>query len=423
MSSMLSIVLYLSALVFPVPTVLLQSDSATLPVADYPVPGSKSFTVIETVRVPDTATLQLLWGLKDHDTLLYGIMGNGTYIRDAGIVYDKRRHNFSRWGVYYYTQGCMGCDGDTAFGYRLHIGSYDTLPAQVETAELAYFAGHLTRLQKESFQTYLAVKYGITLDDIPYISPVGDTLWSEVSDALYYHRIHGIGHDTVSGLNNTLSSSFEDSLIYLMSSAAVSGSYALTGDDDGSLSWNRDNGSLWCLDRRWRLRLHGMNRVNIAVSPILTATADTLYLGIIDETGQIHSLIPADHIDSTGMTCYHLDASGTKDYTFFTNAAVSAQQRTKGRGQSAVSPFEDDEDARMEVYYDSSSHLLYAQTDMEGNRPFVYRLYDSTGKLLDSFHADDAGRVTVSIALPAGVYYVECIGNGQPIVTSKMIVL
>lgn len=82
--------------------------------------------------------------------------------------------------------------------------------------EFVFFPGSVSRLESAAWQTYLALKYGVTLDYAPYVSPMRDTLWSPESDADYYHRIVGIGSDSLHQWSASCSSSKENATLQLV---------------------------------------------------------------------------------------------------------------------------------------------------------------------------------------------------------------
>ena len=72
----------------------------------------------------------------------------------------------------------------------------DTLPAAIEVEEIAYFGRNVPLPVSGAFQTYLALKYGITLDYAPYLSHAGDTLWYLRVAADFYSHVLGIRSDS-----------------------------------------------------------------------------------------------------------------------------------------------------------------------------------------------------------------------------------
>lgn len=67
---------------------------------------------------------------------------------------------------------------------------------------------------KQHFETYLALKYGITLLDGDYMH-LKDTLWSRTDFTNYYHAIAGLGKDSLTGLNQCIATSSSGDVVTL----------------------------------------------------------------------------------------------------------------------------------------------------------------------------------------------------------------
>ncbi len=68
------------------------------------------------------------------------------------------------------------------------------------------FSASHTSLERNKIQSYLAIKYGLTLNSsvANYVSSSGASLWS---DTTYWFDVFGIGKDDASGLNQPKSNS------------------------------------------------------------------------------------------------------------------------------------------------------------------------------------------------------------------------
>ncbi len=118
--------------------------------------------------------------------------------------------------------------------------------------EVIYYPFELTAAQKQRVNTYLAIKYGVTLQH-NYVNTSGGILWNTTTNAAYNNRIVGIGRElTVQGLNQKQSQSqMAGSPGYnflVLSKGAIAttndantgslsdGDYMITGDDNGALT-------------------------------------------------------------------------------------------------------------------------------------------------------------------------------------------
>jgi|GEM_PF-3128339 len=88
-----------------------------------------------------------------------------------------------------------------------------------DLGEVIVYTGDLDGIDAQKIRTYLAVKYGITLDQsgsgTDYIASNGDTIWSVTDNAAtansgaYNHNIFGLGRDDVAELNQLVSHSID----------------------------------------------------------------------------------------------------------------------------------------------------------------------------------------------------------------------
>lgn len=118
--------------------------------------------------------------------------------------------------------------------------------------EVIYYPFELTISQKERVNTYLAIKYGITLQH-NYVNTSGTVLWNTTTNAAYNNRIVGIGRElAVQGLNQKQSQSqMTGSAGYnflVLSKGVVAtsndantgvlsdGDYMIIGDNNGALA-------------------------------------------------------------------------------------------------------------------------------------------------------------------------------------------
>lgn len=96
----------------------------------------------------------------------------------------------------------VGFDGD-AYGFN---GG--------NIAEVIMYNRNLTAAERQRVWSYLALKYGITLNNggTNYVNSGGTTVWSTTTNAGYNNNIFGIGRDNTSGLHQRQSTSINDGL-------------------------------------------------------------------------------------------------------------------------------------------------------------------------------------------------------------------
>lgn len=148
--------------------------------------------------------------------------------------------------------------------------------------ELIVYDRVLSPWERRKVETYLALKYGITLKD-SYFSPEGNLMWDRKENENYHHRVTGVMRNDLSLLNQRVSTtSYEEAPNYSivhdsyyqgndngdpsdkrllvvgrgMGSELHDNAYAIWGDNGGSLSFYDlpDNPDVHLLNRKWLMR-------------------------------------------------------------------------------------------------------------------------------------------------------------------------
>lgn len=118
--------------------------------------------------------------------------------------------------------------------------------------EFIFFNRDLTNLEMSKVHTYLAIKYGITLNNQlggnngDYTATDGSVIWDADDNANYHNDVIGIGRDDVEGLYQKQSHTFDDSVRLYIGSLAASNegnsgsfiadvSYVTIGNNSGAL--------------------------------------------------------------------------------------------------------------------------------------------------------------------------------------------
>tara|TARA_R110001583_G_scaffold35585_3_gene118228 strand:+ start:19251 stop:24212 length:4962 start_codon:yes stop_codon:yes gene_type:complete len=160
----------------------------------------------------------------------------------------------------------------TWFGTPYKIGKnindiYGNLNGRV--AEIMTYATRVPDADRPKIETYLAIKYGITLGvngtSKDYISSNGTVIWDVSANAGYNYNIAGIGRDDTSDLNQKQSKSINDPnevTIYLENIFATNSANVNEFSNDlNSLVWGCNNGAF-----------SGIATNSIVVGPSLSTT-------------------------------------------------------------------------------------------------------------------------------------------------------
>lgn len=211
--------------------------------------------------------------------------------------------------------GVTASDGTFQIGGRT-FGSQPTRVFAGQIAEVIHynvnnFPGTTADINK--VESYLAVKYGITLDNSAngtlggnYTSSSGNTIW-DGSNAAYHHNIIGIGRDDNSGLLQKQSHITNDSTRIYVSSLQTgnntntgtiesNNSFVLAGSNEGQLLLSTDNteypGGLGIeerVDREWKVtntNFNGTFSMDFKVQSANDIAEDVLNLRLlVDDDG------------------------------------------------------------------------------------------------------------------------------------------
>lgn len=125
--------------------------------------------------------------------------------------------------------GFTGVEGVTNLGNNI---------PNSDVAEFIVYPGAISPAQNNKIQTYLAVKYGISLDQTVatnYTSSNGTVVWDAAANGVYNNNIFGIGLDRIGCLDQPSSVSVNTDRISISNpSGLVNNDYLLLSDNDGS---------------------------------------------------------------------------------------------------------------------------------------------------------------------------------------------
>ncbi|BDB56358.1 hypothetical protein SHINM13_06540 [Flavobacterium ammonificans] len=141
-------------------------------------------------------------------------------------------------------------------------------------AEIITFQNQFSTNQQEIVETYLGIKYGITLGH-DYITPNGTIVWNRTANTTYHNNVFGIGRSDSQGLHQrqSFSTNFtgkfitigNNSVIGVTNAATVGNNlttdntYLIIGDDNANLLYSETlTGDYYPLLRKWRVSNTGI---------------------------------------------------------------------------------------------------------------------------------------------------------------------
>jgi len=218
---------------------------------------------------------------------------------------------------------------------KLVIGNEDliNLPCQVDIAEIIVYANTLSAADRNKIESYLAVKYGFTLNQAAvnnnnYTTSGAFITWNRAANSVYANDITGIGRDDATALLQKQSKSINTSSLITLyngtypagifpsvnaantSAFSVDQVFLLVGDNAGTTTLNQCafNGKAKRMQRVWKASSTGsVIPVTIAVDQGSVPAAVT------------HMMVSGDPLFPAGSTTlYPLATAGGKLYTTVT---------------------------------------------------------------------------------------------------------
>lgn len=403
------------------PTLWYQPDTTIIsPALTDTISAPTSYTMMMVYQTLQPATPQQLWRISRTDSIFYAITTHGL---STERIQPSTRNTTPRTTPTIYTlQHTLR--PDTAYHgiYQLHTGATVSDSSRIALYEIAYFDSRLTKCQSLMFQTYLAIKHGITLDNAPYLSTLGDTLWHPKADKTYYHRLQGIGTDTVYHLKAKQSTSLEDSLLRIFTPKPLpANTYALVGDNDVPLGWSPYENGYALLQRTWLLRITDtLPNICVTLQPEnLPDAPDTLALILLNTDGDITRTVYPDSINMADQLCYTIphpaahtlfsflttdnetplrhqiqknNKGNNKNYTYYGDCAISLTPNPT-HGEYVLSISQPQEADILLIIHDPTGKIVTRQTltgaidyRYSGFLPvagmYLFSLYTQDGELL-----------------------------------------
>ena len=216
------------------------------------------------------------WGGSVNQTYLWsaGSAQNGSTPQDGYTKYITRDNNI--------VSRTNGVDQRSGGTNHFYIGYWGGWVTDGDMAEIIVYDGTPTATEEDKIQSYLSVKYGITLASMNYLSSDGTTIWDNTANSAYHYDIAGIGHDAGSGLFQKQSKSVNSDAIVTMSSEAIAVNNAANGtllDNGEFLLWGNDNASLSDI-KRDELPTGYFARINREWVVDMTGTVENVHVEI-----------------------------------------------------------------------------------------------------------------------------------------------
>ncbi|PWG04983.1 T9SS type A sorting domain-containing protein [Polaribacter aquimarinus] len=252
-------------------------------------------------------------------------------------------------------------------------------------AEVILYSDAHTDARRQEVETYLAIKYGFTLDvtdnsgsivEGDYILTGGNpTIWDYTTNAAYHNDVAGIGRDDAMDLDQFQSKSVNSDAIITIGLGAIASTNLTNGNsftnNKDFLVWGNDNGvinntttsELVCapeitIGRKWKIEENGtVGSVQIAVNrstiDAALVTPNTLKVLKVADDANFTSNVDYVPLEATSITdsagnnenvySANYDFNGTKYFTyteingiFWNGATTNAADRWKGGNSGSI---------------------------------------------------------------------------------------
>jgi len=205
--------------------------------------------------------------------------------------------------------------------------------------EVIYYPWNLSTLERSKVQSYLAIKYGITLDQTvatDYIASDATVIWNATTNAAYNNDIAGIGTDEISALTQKQTKSVNTDAIVTIGLGSIDATNAANANtftaDKNFLVWGNDNVSTAVVNtgipssfsekiiRNWLVNETGavgntlVQIPNSAVAGFTNTTA--LQLFVADDAGFTTNLVAIPLVQNGANWEATVDFNGVKYFTF-----------------------------------------------------------------------------------------------------------
>jgi len=329
------------------------------------------------------------------------------------------------------------------------------------TPELLVFGKVLTAVERTIFESYLALKYGVSMDQ-SYLSGTGRVIWDYNSNVIYNNRITGYGREDLIGLNQKMATSsyqeapyYSDSCDSYLANGANNlsarnrllvmgcesmnplsdGEYVLFGDDNNTITaTNTSMPGYKTMQRKWLVTTNRSSKNRIELSyfdSLATGFAshkNETYL-IIDRTGngEFNSSSDAylmDSLDNSRSKIIFKNIAWNTDlknvFTFGYKLPANGVKKALNTDSLALKP----ENSCLSIYYKNMKDLSIVTVKLKLTEPSnsTVLMFDLMGKVVYKQDLPSSNDVQyLDIKLPnSGVYIIKAITNEGELSTKVM---
>jgi len=321
------------------------------------------------------------------------------------------------------------------------------------TPELLVFEKILSPVERDIFESYLAIKYGVSLDK-SYLSGLGRVIWDYSSNAIYNNRITGYGREDLIGLNQKMATtSYQEGPYYSDScdsyqtnninglssqnrllvmgcqkdSPISNGEYVLFGDDNNPISaTNTSLAGFVTMQRKWLVNTNRTSKNQIELSYF-----DSLATGFTDHLNETYLIVDrtGSGVFNSSPDVYHIDSLDTnRSKIIFKNVVWNADRKNvftfgykvpnrvaKNGKQESTSLDTLDSMSDLRIYYTDPLDMSSVTVKLQTSKPTtsVIQVFDMSGRNIFRQNLPESSNVQfTNIKFPrSGIYLISVVNN------------
>jgi len=296
-------------------------DSTAVMRTAYPFKQISHLTVITVFNVADTVKEHAVWSLDLNGKQISALSDRRLLREKTYYNYPLKSKDIPILNVSVQSFSKKRSDSVTFLLGQCVLPDSSMAYFQGDIAECMVFDKFLKKAEILRLETYLALKYGITLYESNYVSPNDSILWNYDSNQTYSHAIAGIGRDSVFGLHQKQSCSEEEDVLTIgvgslcilnkeNTDSLPEGSYLIWGHNQGDMSCDNPFDSIPLWERMWLMEARRAASLATTVK-IKIQVEDSCYLAI-DRSG-------SGNFDSASTDYYAQAYADSNGYSYFTN--------------------------------------------------------------------------------------------------------
>ncbi len=259
-------------------------------------------------------------------------------------------------------------------------------------AEVIVYTGSITNAERDKIESYLAIKYGVTLGtngtSQDYVDSDARVIWDQSDNIGYNYNVSGIGKDNISGLNQKQSKSInttDDITVGIKDITTTnSGNSNNFMADKTFLMWGHDNGlTTSATDITKDFSAGTSVTSSVSVTPITRKWK----MVVTDSVPTVKLSIPESMVSGTNAGGEEYVMIVADDAAFTTNVTSATMDLVSG-------------DLEVDFYFEGTKYITFGSTPEVaiGSRSAYFGNYTTTDTYLDAGDVNDLDNTDFTIS-------------------------